>query len=82
MRFVYIGLIVLATFAALAFKVQNIDTVTVNFLSAALTLPLSLLLLCVYLLGMLTGGSMIALLRSWARGARLKEEPRHDRALR
>lgn len=86
MRFVYISLIVLATLAALTFKVQNIDTVTVSFLSASLSLPLSLLLLCVYLLGMLTGGSAIALLRSWARGAKLKDKPGHegghDRALR
>ena len=33
MRFVYLGLIVLITLAVVMFKVQNVDVVTVSFLS-------------------------------------------------
>jgi hypothetical protein len=35
----------------------------------SITLPLSLLVFLIYVLGMLTGGFMLSLLRSWARGA-------------
>lgn len=69
MRFIYLALIILITLAVVTFKVQNIETVTVAFLSGSLTLPMSLLMLGVYFIGMLTGGMVISLIRSWVRGA-------------
>ena len=70
MRYVYIALIVVLTAVVLLFKLQNLQSVTVSFLSASFTLPASLLLILVYVLGMLTGGLLLALVRTWVRGAR------------
>ena len=69
MRYVYIALIVVFTGIVVLFKVQNLETVTVSFLSTSLTLPLSVLVLLIYVLGMLSGGFVFALLRGWVRGA-------------
>jgi lipopolysaccharide assembly protein A len=69
MRFVYMALIVgLAAIVAL-FKFQNLEAVTVSLFSASVTLPASVLVLLIYVLGMLTGGFMLALLRTWVHGA-------------
>jgi uncharacterized integral membrane protein len=69
-RYVYIGLIVAFTALVLLFKVQNLETVTVSLFSASLSLPVSVLLVGIYLLGMFTGGFVLALLRSWIGGVR------------
>lgn len=69
MRFVYIALIVVFTGVVLLFKIQNLDTVTVSLFSASMTLPVSILIVGVYVLGMLTGGMLWSLLKSWYRGA-------------
>jgi uncharacterized integral membrane protein len=69
-RYVYIGLIVVFTALVLLFKVQNLETVTVSLFSASVSLPVSVLIVGVYLLGMFTGGFVLALLRSWVGGAR------------
>ena len=70
MRYVYIGLIIAFTALVLLFKVQNLETVTVSLFSASLSLPVSVLLVGIYLLGMFTGGFVLALWRSWIGGAR------------
>jgi len=67
---VYIALIVALTALVLAFKVQNLQAVTVSLLSASFTLPVSVLIVLVYVLGMLTGSFLLALVRIWIRGAR------------
>jgi uncharacterized integral membrane protein len=67
---VYIALIVALTALVLLFKVQNLQAVTVSLLSASFTLPVSVMLFLVYVLGMLTGGFLLALVRTWVRGAR------------
>jgi putative membrane protein len=69
MRFVYMALIGLFAAVIILFKVQNLDTVTVSLFSASATLSVSVLVLLIYVLGMLTGGFLLALLRSWMRGA-------------
>lgn len=70
MRYVYIALIVAFTAVVLLFKFQNLEAVTVSLFSANLTLPLSVLIFAVYVLGMLSGGFIVSLLKSWIRGAR------------
>ncbi len=70
MRYVYIGLIVVFTALVLLFKVQNLETVTVSLFSASVSLPVSVLIVGVYLLGLFTGGFVLALLRSWVGRAR------------
>jgi lipopolysaccharide assembly protein A len=70
MRYLYIGLVVAFTALVLLFKFQNLDAVTVSLFSASITLPISILVFGVYVLGMLTGGCVYALLKTWVRGAR------------
>jgi len=67
MRYVYIFLIVLVSAVVLVFTLQNLPTVTVHFVTLRLTLPLSILVILVYLLGMLTGGAFVSLVKSWVR---------------
>jgi len=76
MRYVYLALLVALAAVFFLFKFQNLDTVTVQFLSASLTLPLSVLLLAVYVLGMFTGGVLLSLVRSWVQGATTKPPER------
>ena len=73
MRYVYIALIVAFTALVLMFKVQNFETATVTFFSISITLPVALLLIGVYVLGVVSGGALLALLRSWVSGARARE---------
>ena len=70
MKYMYIALIVALTALVLLFKLQNLQTVTVSLLSASFTMPVSVLLILIYVLGMLTGGFLFALVRTWIRGAR------------
>jgi putative membrane protein len=69
MRFVYMALIGLFAAVIILFKFQNLETVTVSLFSASATLSVSMLVLLIYVLGMLTGGLLLALVRSWVRGA-------------
>ena len=64
MRLVYIALIVVFTTLVLLFKFQNLDMVTVSLFSANISLPVSVLIVVIYVLGMLTGGLLLALLRT------------------
>jgi uncharacterized integral membrane protein len=70
LRFVYIALIVVATAIVALFKFQNLEMVTVSLWTARFTLPVSVLVFIVYVLGMLTGSSLLALLRTWVTRAR------------
>ena len=70
MRYVYLVLIVAFTAMVLLFKFQNLDAVTISLFSASLTLPLSVLVIAIYVLGMVTGGFIVSLLKSWIHGAR------------
>jgi putative membrane protein len=69
MRYVYMALIAILAAIIILFKVQNLEAVTVSLFAASVTLPVSVLVLLIYLLGMLTGGFLLALLRSWVHGA-------------
>ncbi len=69
MRYVYMALIAVAAGLVILFKIQNLETVTISLFSASITLPVSVLVLLIYVLGMLTGGSLFALMRTWVRGA-------------
>ena len=70
MRTIYIALIVAFTGIVLLFKFQNLESATVSLFSASITLPISVLVLLIYVLGMLTGGFVFALLRTWVERAR------------
>lgn len=72
MRFVYTVLILVLAALVTIFAFQNLKTVTIGFLTVQATLPLALLVAGVYFLGLLTGGALIALVKSWIRGASRK----------
>ena len=65
MRFLYFGLIILFIAVVALFKFQNLEAATVSLLSFSVTLPVSILVIVIYVLGMLTGGFLVALLRTW-----------------
>jgi uncharacterized integral membrane protein len=69
MRYVYATLAGLVTLAVLLFMVQNRASVTVSFMQASVTLPIWLVVVTVYVLGMVSGGALWSVLRSWFRGA-------------
>jgi uncharacterized integral membrane protein len=75
MRFIQ-AVLLLAFLAAVGiFAVQNTQTITVKFLGEAITAPLAFLTVAVYLLGMLTGWTVISFLR---RSIRRVTEHRND----
>lgn len=63
MRWVYLVLIVLFVLAMLIFALQNLEVVTVSFLGFEARTQLAMLMILIYVLGALTGGSLLALLR-------------------
>ena len=69
MRYVYMALIAVFVAVIVLFKVQNLETVTVMLFGASITLRTSVLVLLIYVLGALTGGSLMALMRTWVHGA-------------
>ena len=71
MRYVYIALIVILASVVGLFKFQNLEAATVTLWSMSITLPMSILVLLIYLLGMFTGGFMLALVRGWIQGAKV-----------
>jgi uncharacterized integral membrane protein len=63
MRWVYLAIIALFGVAILIFAFQNLDVVTMSFLGFRVRAPLAVVAIIVYVLGALTGGSLLALLR-------------------
>jgi putative membrane protein len=67
MQWVHIAVILVLLAVTLIFAVQNFQSVTLSFLDFRISAPLALLVAVIYLLGMVTGGSVWALIR-WALG--------------
>jgi lipopolysaccharide assembly protein A len=65
MRWLHSTVIVILIAGTVVFAVQNLQSVTVSFLNLKIAAPLALLVVLVYLLGMVTGGSAWTLIR-WA----------------
>ncbi|NML47094.1 LapA family protein [Ramlibacter sp. G-1-2-2] len=63
-RYLYIALAVVLVALVLLFKVQNTDSVTVSLFSMQATMPTSVMVLGVYVLGMFTGGFVLGFLRT------------------
>lgn len=72
MRWVHLTVIVLFAAVAVIFALQNLNFVTVSFLGLRLNVPVAVLVATVYILGALTGSSMLALWRRSYAGSRLK----------
>ncbi|MCU0276278.1 MAG: LapA family protein [Acidobacteria bacterium] len=73
MRIVYLLLIILLAGVTVLFAVQNLQTITVSFLNWSVTLPIALVVLGAYALGMASGGSVLAFLRWTVRRAKKTE---------
>lgn len=63
MRWLHLGVIVLFTAVMLIFGIQNREIITMDFLGFSVRAPHAIIVVVFYLLGALTGGSLIALLR-------------------
>jgi uncharacterized integral membrane protein len=63
MRWIHLAVIVLFAVATLVFALQNLEAATVAFLGFRIRAPIAALTIVVYLLGAVTGGSLLALLR-------------------
>lgn len=71
MRWLHLFVVVLFAAAVLTFVAQNFAIVTMSFLGFSARAPLALLVGLVYVLGMVTGGSLLALLRRSLSGSKL-----------
>lgn len=65
MKWIHTAIVAIIAVAFVIFALQNLQSVTVAFLSFGITLPLAILFVVIYLLGMATGGSAKSLMR-WA----------------
>lgn len=63
MRIIHLVLLILFIAAIVVFCVQNLDNVTVKYLTASLTIPMPVLVLLIYLLGMFSGGAVLSFIR-------------------
>jgi lipopolysaccharide assembly protein A len=70
MRWIYLALIILFALATLIFALQNLEATTMSFLGFRIRAPLALLAVVVYVLGAVTGSSLLALLRRSYQGTR------------
>jgi uncharacterized integral membrane protein len=65
MRWINVTVVTILVAAMLIFAVQNFQITAVSFLNFRVSAPLAVLMVIIYLLGMVTGGSAWALFR-WA----------------
>jgi lipopolysaccharide assembly protein A len=63
MRWVYLTIIIVFVVAVIIFAAQNFQVVTLSFLGMSIRTPFAVLIAVIYLLGAVTGGSLLALLR-------------------
>lgn len=69
MRFVFLAIFVLLVAAAVIFSIQNLQPVTVSFVGMTINTRVAVLAVAIYLLGAISGGSLLALLRRSYAGA-------------
>jgi uncharacterized integral membrane protein len=69
MRGLYVLILILIVAALALFAYQNGESVTLQYFQRSVTLPMSLLIVVVYLLGMLSGWTVVGFLRRSWRGA-------------
>ena len=63
MRLVYLLILLLVLAAVILFAVQNHETVTIEYFNRSLSCSLPLLIAVVYLLGMLSGWTVVGFLK-------------------
>jgi uncharacterized integral membrane protein len=73
MRWLHLTVVIILVAATLIFALQNLEIVSIDFLSFGVRTPLAFLVIAVYLIGMATGGSFLALIRRSVEGARISK---------
>jgi uncharacterized integral membrane protein len=63
MRVIYAGLLLVFVAAIITFAVQNIEPITIKFLGNSWEIALALLVAAVYLLGMLSGWTVVGIVK-------------------
>lgn len=76
MRYVYLTLVILFIAVLLIFAMSNLASATLSFLGWQVTAPLAGLIVLVYVLGMITGGSVLSFLRHSLHKATAKPAPK------
>jgi len=70
MRWIHLAVIALFVVVTLIFAIENFEIVTMSFLGFSARVPLALLVVIIYVVGMVTGSSLLALLRRSVQGVR------------
>jgi lipopolysaccharide assembly protein A len=70
MRWVHLTIVVLFVAVMIVFVIENREVVTMAFLGFSFRAPLALVVAGFYVLGAVTGGSLLTLLRRSIEGAR------------
>ena len=70
MRWVYLIVIVVFLSAVVLFAVQNVQPTMMAFLGFSVRAPLAVMVTVIYVLGALTGGSLLALMRATIRATK------------
>lgn len=63
MRYLHLVVLVILACVTILFALQNLQTITVSFFDWSVTLPIALVVIGAYVLGMASGGSLIGFLR-------------------
>ena len=63
MRVIYAAILLVFVAAIVVFCIQNMESVSIAYLGWRITLPLPLLVLIIYLLGMVSGWGLLSFLR-------------------
>ena len=71
MRWLHLATIIILAVTAVIFALQNLEMVSIDFLSFGIRIPLAFLVAAVYAIGMATGGSLFALIRRSFADARI-----------
>jgi lipopolysaccharide assembly protein A len=69
MRWLYVTIICLLGVVTLIFAFENMELVSMDFLWFSMRLPLAVLVVVIYIVGMVTGSYLWALLRRLVTGA-------------
>jgi len=70
MRFFYLFVLVVLACVTILFALQNMQAITVSFFDWSVTLPIALVVVGAYALGMASGGSLLSFLRWTMRRAK------------
>lgn len=70
MRWFYLTIACLLAAVTLVFAFENLEIVSVDFLWFSIQLPLAVLVVVIYIVGMVTGSNLWALVRRLVTGAR------------